>query len=102
MFPQELLRIAGTSELVYWISHFLSTSFTTLLLTCVSMLFLFVFGSDPVIGYSDPLVVFMVILSFSNSTVLHAMFLSVLLTSSEYHFKNEAGFTYERDALMRQ
>lgn len=83
-FTQELLSIGGTSELVYWGSQFLSTSVPTLLLACVSMLFLFVFGSEPVIGYSDPLVTFVVILNFCNSTILHAMFVSVLLTSSEY------------------
>ncbi|KAK8767781.1 hypothetical protein V5799_005440 [Amblyomma americanum] len=79
---RELLSIAGTSELVYWGSHFLSSSFTTLLLSCVCMLFLFVFGSNPVLSYSDPLLVFIVLVNFNSLTILHAMFVSVLLTSS--------------------
>ncbi|KAK8764987.1 hypothetical protein V5799_032405 [Amblyomma americanum] len=46
------------------------------------MLFLFVFGSSPVLSYSDPLLVFVVLLSFNSLSILHAMFVSVLLTSS--------------------
>ncbi|KAH7985664.1 hypothetical protein HPB52_025482 [Rhipicephalus sanguineus] len=79
---RELLSIAGTSELVYWGSHFLSASFTTLLLSCVCMLFLFVFGTEPALSYSDPLLVFVVLITFNSLTILHAMFVSVLLTSS--------------------
>ncbi|XP_075550213.1 phospholipid-transporting ATPase ABCA3-like [Dermacentor variabilis] len=79
---RELLSIAGTSELVYWGSHFLSASFTTLLLSCVCMLFLFVFGSEPALSYSDPLLIFVVLIAFNSLTILHAMFVSVLLTSS--------------------
>ncbi|KAL1438579.1 hypothetical protein MTO96_047937 [Rhipicephalus appendiculatus] len=79
---RELLRISGTSELVYWGGHFLSSSFVALLLSCVCMLFLYVFGSDPVINYSDPLLVFVVLINFNSLAILHAMFISVLLTSS--------------------
>ncbi|XP_075527790.1 phospholipid-transporting ATPase ABCA3-like [Dermacentor variabilis] len=79
---RELLSIAGTSELVYWGSHFLSSSFSALLLSCVCMLFLYVFGSDPVLGYSDPLLVLVVLVNFNSLAILHAMFISVLLTSS--------------------
>ncbi|KAH6929438.1 hypothetical protein HPB50_000255 [Hyalomma asiaticum] len=79
---RELLSIAGTSELVYWGSHFLSASFTTLLLSCVCMLFLFVFGTEPALSYSDPLLIFVVLITFNSLTILHAMFVSVLLTSS--------------------
>ncbi|KAL1475491.1 hypothetical protein MTO96_019608 [Rhipicephalus appendiculatus] len=74
---RELLSIAGTSELVYWGSHFLSASFTTLLLSCVCMLFLFVFGTEPALSYSDPLLIFVVLITFNSLTILHAMFVSV-------------------------
>ncbi|XP_064477189.1 phospholipid-transporting ATPase ABCA1-like [Ornithodoros turicata] len=79
---RELLRIAGTNELVYWGSHFLSSCMSMTLMVCVAMLFLFLLGPDPVVSYSDPALIFIVLLMFSNVTVLHAMFLSVLLTSS--------------------
>ncbi|KAH7970138.1 hypothetical protein HPB49_000075 [Dermacentor silvarum] len=79
---RELLSISGTSELVYWGSHFLSSSFSALLLSSVCMLFLYVFGSDPVLGYSDPLLVLVVLINFNSLAILHAMFISVLLTSS--------------------
>lgn len=46
------------------------------------MLFLFVFGANPALGYSDPLLVFVVLVNFCSLTTLHAMFVSVLLTSS--------------------
>ncbi|XP_075749205.1 phospholipid-transporting ATPase ABCA3 [Rhipicephalus microplus] len=80
---RELLSIAGTSDLIYWGSHFLSASFTTLLLSCICMLFLFVLGTEPALSYSDPLLVFVVLITFNSLSILHAMFVSVLLTSSE-------------------
>ncbi|KAL3196093.1 hypothetical protein MRX96_015637 [Rhipicephalus microplus] len=82
LLAKELLSIAGTSDLIYWGSHFLSASFTTLLLSCICMLFLFVLGTEPALSYSDPLLVFVVLITFNSLSILHAMFVSVLLTSS--------------------
>ncbi|XP_064476871.1 retinal-specific phospholipid-transporting ATPase ABCA4-like [Ornithodoros turicata] len=81
---KEMLRLIGLSDRIYWISHFLSAFYVLLIIVTLMMLFLTVKKNAEgrrLIQYSDPLLLFYVLLSFCSSCLLHAMLLSVFFYS---------------------
>ncbi|XP_064476304.1 uncharacterized protein LOC135390539 [Ornithodoros turicata] len=81
---KEMMRICGLSDWIYWISHFLGAFFILLIIVTMMMIFLTILRNKEgrtFIQYSDPLLLFYVLMAFSSSALLQAMFLSIFFSS---------------------
>lgn len=83
---KEMLRIVGLNDWVYWVSHYLSAFFMHLITVTLMMLFLCAKHNSEgraFIQYSDPLLLFCILMWFCSSCMLHAMLLSLFFANGE-------------------
>ncbi|KAH9371090.1 hypothetical protein HPB48_018541 [Haemaphysalis longicornis] len=81
---REMLRLIGVNDWVLWIGHHLSALFMHTIISTLMLLFMMVKRNQegkPFIYYSDPLLLFWILMHFCHSCLLHAMLLSVLFAS---------------------
>ncbi|KAH7977814.1 hypothetical protein HPB49_003689 [Dermacentor silvarum] len=84
---KEYLRMAGLNDWIYWISHYLSGGFMHLIIVTLMMLFLCIKHNDQgraFIQYSDPLLLFWILMCFCSSCLMHATLLSMFFESRKY------------------
>ncbi|XP_077553444.1 phospholipid-transporting ATPase ABCA3-like [Haemaphysalis longicornis] len=83
---REMLRLIGVNDWVLWIGHHLSALFMHTIISTLMLLFMMVKRNQegkPFIYYSDPLLLFWILMHFCHSCLLHAMLLSVLFASRQ-------------------
>ncbi|XP_049520051.1 phospholipid-transporting ATPase ABCA3-like [Dermacentor silvarum] len=83
---KEYLRMAGLNDWIYWISHYLSGGFMHLIIVTLMMLFLCIKHNDQgraFIQYSDPLLLFWILMCFCSSCLMHATLLSMFFESPQ-------------------
>ncbi|XP_049275814.1 uncharacterized protein LOC125760132 [Rhipicephalus sanguineus] len=81
---REMLRVVGLSDWVYWLSHYLSGFFMHIITVTIMMLFVSVKRNDEgraFIQFSDPSLLFAILMCFCSSCLMHAMLLSVFFAS---------------------
>ncbi|XP_049270032.1 phospholipid-transporting ATPase ABCA3-like [Rhipicephalus sanguineus] len=81
---KEMLRLVGVGDWVYWISHYLSAAFMHVIIATLMMLFVCVKRNEEgrsFIQYSDPMLVFCILLCFGSSCTMHATLLSMFFSS---------------------
>ncbi|KAH9371451.1 hypothetical protein HPB48_020730 [Haemaphysalis longicornis] len=83
---KEMLRLVGLNDCVYWFSHYLSGFFMHVVISALMMLFLCVKRNAEgraFIQYSDPLLVFCILMCFCSSCLMHATMLSTFFANRE-------------------
>ncbi|KAH6921804.1 hypothetical protein HPB50_005003 [Hyalomma asiaticum] len=83
---KEMLRVVGLSDWVYWMSHYLSGFFMHLITVTLMMLFVSVKRNDEgraFIQFSDPSLLFTILMCFCSSCLMHAILLSVFFASPQ-------------------
>ncbi|KAK8787101.1 hypothetical protein V5799_023123, partial [Amblyomma americanum] len=81
---KEMLRIVGVNDWVYWLSHYISGFFMHLIIVTLMMLFLCVKRNEEgraFIQFSDPLLLFCILMCFCSSCLWHATLLSMFFQS---------------------
>ncbi|XP_075538376.1 phospholipid-transporting ATPase ABCA3-like isoform X2 [Dermacentor variabilis] len=81
---KEMLRLVGIGDWVYWSSHYLSAAFFHVIIATLMMLFVCVKRNEEgrsFIQYSDPMIVFFILLCFGSSCTMHATLLSMFFKS---------------------
>lgn len=81
---KEMLRLVGIGDWVYWTSHYLSAAFVHVIIATLMMLFVCVKRNEEgrsFIQYSDPMLVFFILLCFGSSCTMHATLLSMFFNS---------------------
>ncbi|XP_077564416.1 phospholipid-transporting ATPase ABCA3-like [Haemaphysalis longicornis] len=81
---KEMLRVVGVSDWVYWLSHYLSGFFMHVIIVTLMMLFASVKRNPEgraFIQFSDPSLLFVILMCFCSSCQLHAILLSTLFAS---------------------
>ncbi|XP_037529093.2 phospholipid-transporting ATPase ABCA3-like [Rhipicephalus sanguineus] len=84
---KEMHRLMGLSDWVYWVSHYLSGFFMHLITVTLMMLFISVKRNDEgraFIQFSDPSLLFTILLCFCSNCQMHAIFLSMFFGSAQY------------------
>ncbi|XP_065281110.2 phospholipid-transporting ATPase ABCA3-like isoform X2 [Dermacentor albipictus] len=84
---KEMLRVMGLSDWVYWVSHYLSGFFMHLITVTLMMLFVSVKRNEEdrsFIQFSDPLLLFTILMCFCSNCQMHAILISMFFTSSQY------------------
>ncbi|XP_077534483.1 phospholipid-transporting ATPase ABCA3-like [Haemaphysalis longicornis] len=79
---KELLRVTGVNDWVYWLGHVISGILKHLVTSAIMLVFLVVRRNDQnraFIQYSNPLLVFLVLMCFCVSCRVHAALLSALI-----------------------
>ncbi|KAH9373322.1 hypothetical protein HPB48_018375 [Haemaphysalis longicornis] len=77
---KEMLRLVGVNDWVYWASHYLSSLFVHLGIVALMLLIMCVKRNDEgraFIQFSDPLLLFWILMCFHSSCVLHGLTLSM-------------------------
>ncbi|KAL1420360.1 hypothetical protein MTO96_024195 [Rhipicephalus appendiculatus] len=83
---REMLRVVGLSDWVYWLSHYLSSFFMHIITVTLMMLFVTVKRNDEgraFVQFSDPSLLFAILMCFCSSCLMHAMLLSVFFASPQ-------------------
>ncbi|XP_077553352.1 phospholipid-transporting ATPase ABCA3-like [Haemaphysalis longicornis] len=81
---KEMMRLVGLNDWLYWGSHYLTGFVIHLFISTVMLLFMTVKKNDegrPFILYSDPTLLFLILMCFCSSCRMHAMLLSTFLGS---------------------
>ncbi|XP_077497521.1 phospholipid-transporting ATPase ABCA3-like [Amblyomma americanum] len=81
---KEMLRVMGLNDWVYWISHYVSGFFMHLITVTLMMLFVSVKRNEEgraFIQFSDPSLLFVILMEFCSSCLMHAIFLSLFFAS---------------------
>ncbi|KAH8032394.1 hypothetical protein HPB51_024523 [Rhipicephalus microplus] len=84
---KEMHRLMGLSDWVYWLSHYLSGFFMHLITVTLMMLFVSVKRNNEgraFIQFSDPMLLFTILLGFCSNCQMHAIFLSMFFGSAQY------------------
>ncbi|XP_065306442.2 phospholipid-transporting ATPase ABCA3-like isoform X1 [Dermacentor albipictus] len=84
---KEMLRLMGLSDWVYWLSHYLSGFFMHLITATLMMLFVSVKRNHEgraFIQFSDPMLLFTILMCFCSNCQMHAILLSMFFSSSQY------------------
>ncbi|KAH7975014.1 hypothetical protein HPB49_022788 [Dermacentor silvarum] len=84
---KEMLRLMGLSDWVYWVSHYLSGFFMHLITVTLMILFTSVKRNDEgraFIQFSDPSLLFTILLCFCSNCQMHAILISMFFGSSQY------------------
>ncbi|KAK8774829.1 hypothetical protein V5799_010636 [Amblyomma americanum] len=84
---KEMLRVVGLNDWVYWVSHYISGFFMHLIIVTLMMLFLCVKRNEEgraFIQFSDPLVLFCILMCFCSSCLMQATLLSMFFASREF------------------
>ncbi|XP_054925117.1 phospholipid-transporting ATPase ABCA3-like isoform X2 [Dermacentor andersoni] len=84
---KEMLRLMGLSDWVYWLSHYLSGFFMHLITVTLMMLFVSVNRNEQgraFIQFSDPMLLFTILMCFCSNCQMHAILLSMFFSSSQY------------------
>ncbi|KAH7976220.1 hypothetical protein HPB52_010100 [Rhipicephalus sanguineus] len=84
---KEMLRVIGLSDWVYWVSHYLSGFFMHTITVTLMMLFLCVKRNEEgraFIQYSDPFLLFTILMCFCSNCQMHAILLSMFFGSPQY------------------
>ncbi|XP_065303387.2 phospholipid-transporting ATPase ABCA3-like isoform X2 [Dermacentor albipictus] len=83
---REMLRVVGLGDWVYWLSHYLSGFFMHIIIVTLMMLFVSVKRNEEgraFIQFSDPLLLFTILMCFCSSCLMHAILLSVFFASPQ-------------------
>ncbi|XP_077553480.1 phospholipid-transporting ATPase ABCA3-like [Haemaphysalis longicornis] len=81
---KEMLRLIGVNDWVHWAGHYFSAFYMHTIISTLMMLFVSVKRNEegkPFIYYSDPFLLFWILMHFCHSCLIHAMLLSVLFAS---------------------
>ncbi|XP_075538325.1 phospholipid-transporting ATPase ABCA3-like [Dermacentor variabilis] len=81
---KEMLRVMGLNDWVYWVSHYINGFFMHLVIVTLMLLFLCVKRNEEgraFIQFSDPLLVFCILMCFCSSCLMHATLLSMFFSS---------------------
>ncbi|XP_075524840.1 phospholipid-transporting ATPase ABCA3-like [Dermacentor variabilis] len=84
---KEMLRLMGLSDWVYWLSHYLSGFFMHLITVTLMMLFVSIKRNEEgraFIQFSDPMLLFTILMCFCSNCQMHAILLSMFFSSSPY------------------
>ncbi|XP_075526374.1 ATP-binding cassette sub-family A member 17-like [Dermacentor variabilis] len=84
---KEMLRVMGLSDWVYWVSHYLSGFFMHLITVTLMMLFVSVKRNEEdrsFIQFSDPFLLFTILMCFCSNCQMHAILISMFFASSQY------------------
>ncbi|KAH8029527.1 hypothetical protein HPB51_001252 [Rhipicephalus microplus] len=84
---KEMLRLVGLSDWVYWVSHYLSGFFMHTITVTLMMLFVSVKRNEEgraFIQFSDPFLLFTILMCFCSNCQMHAMLLSMFFGSPQY------------------
>ncbi|KAH9371308.1 hypothetical protein HPB48_018282 [Haemaphysalis longicornis] len=96
---KEMLRVIGLNDWVYWIGHYLSEYYMHVVISTLMMLFVSVKRNRegrPFIYYSDPFLLFWILMHFSHSCLMHAILVSLFFSSRK--FGNRLHYTCYNDA----
>ncbi|XP_077553367.1 phospholipid-transporting ATPase ABCA3-like [Haemaphysalis longicornis] len=83
---KELMRLSGLNDWLYWGSHYLTAFVIHVAISTIMMLFVSVKRNEegrPFILYSDPTLVFWILMCFCSSSIMHAMLLSMFFASPQ-------------------
>ncbi|KAK8768076.1 hypothetical protein V5799_005143 [Amblyomma americanum] len=83
---KEMLRVTGLGDWIYWASHYLSGFFMHLIIVTLMMLFVCVKRNEEgraFIQFSDPLLLFWILMCFCSNCQMHAILLSMFFGSLE-------------------
>ena len=79
---KEMLKMMGMSDWVFWSSHFINYFTVTMFHSIIfTICFCVGFGNDPIIKYSDPSLVFVILIIFNCQTILFCMLISTVINS---------------------
>nr|XP_037289980.1 LOW QUALITY PROTEIN: ATP-binding cassette sub-family A member 3-like [Rhipicephalus microplus] len=81
---KEMLRVVGLNDCVYWVSHYISGFFMHLIIVTLMMLILCVKRNEDgraFIQFSDPFLLFCILMCFCSSCLMHATLLSMIFAS---------------------
>ncbi|XP_077486804.1 phospholipid-transporting ATPase ABCA3-like [Amblyomma americanum] len=84
---KEMLRVTGLGDWIYWASHYLSGFFMHLIIVTLMMLFVCVKRNEEgraFIQFSDPLLLFWILMCFCSNCQMHAILLSMFFGSPQY------------------
>ncbi|XP_065309368.2 phospholipid-transporting ATPase ABCA3-like isoform X2 [Dermacentor albipictus] len=83
---KEMLRVVGVNDWVYWASHYLSSFFMHLIVVTLMLLFMCVKRNHEgraFIQFSDPLLLFVILMFFCSQCQVHGMFLSLFFANPQ-------------------
>ncbi|XP_037583087.2 phospholipid-transporting ATPase ABCA3-like [Dermacentor silvarum] len=83
---KEMLRMVGLGDWVYWVSHYLSGFFMHIIIVTLMMLFVSVKRNEEgraFVQFSDPSLLFAILMCFCSSCLMHAILLSVFFASPQ-------------------
>ncbi|KAK8776262.1 hypothetical protein V5799_030393 [Amblyomma americanum] len=81
---RDMLRAMGVSDWVYWASHYLTSFFMHLIIVTLMLLFVCVKRNTEgraFIQYSDPTLVFVILMFFCSQCLVHGIFLSTFFVN---------------------
>lgn len=84
---KEMLRLIGVNDWVHWAGHYFSAFYMHTVISTLMMLFVSVKRNEegkPFIYYSDPFLLFWILMHFCHSCLVHAMLLSVFFASRKW------------------
>ncbi|KAH6922297.1 hypothetical protein HPB50_012324 [Hyalomma asiaticum] len=84
---KEMHRLMGLSDWVYYVSHYLSGFFMHLITVTLMMLFVSVKRNNEgraFIQFSDPMLLFTILMCFCSNCQMHAILLSIIFGSAQY------------------
>ncbi|XP_075739683.1 phospholipid-transporting ATPase ABCA3-like [Rhipicephalus microplus] len=79
-----MLRVVGLNDCVYWVSHYISGFFMHLIIVTLMLLILCVKRNEDgraFIQFSDPFLLFCILMCFCSSCLMHATLLSMIFAS---------------------
>ncbi|XP_077553447.1 phospholipid-transporting ATPase ABCA3-like [Haemaphysalis longicornis] len=81
---KEMLRLVGLNDWVFWVNHYLSGFFMHTVISTLMMLFVSVkrnHEGHPFIEYSDPSLIFFIMMCFCSSCLMHGTLLSLFFAT---------------------